>query len=231
MDFYPGAYSDYTVAWGDLCFPLPDSISFAEAGMADILCVGVHANDRAESRAGDSIVSIGGGPAGVAIAVVALVRGAETVFVSDPSEICRNVAAQYPGIITVDPTTAELSAVIREHGNENGVAAVFDTVGSAETFGEGLSLLQASGTYVNLAVHETQTQLDLAALGSERRVTTSSNAYNRDVVTAYELLFEGKVDVKPWLTHRFKLEAYAEAFELLLADEKQAFKAVLVPGE
>lgn len=128
MDFYPGAYGEYTIAWGDLCYPMPD------------------------------------------------------------------------------------------------------TVGSAETFTTGLDLLQPSGTFVNLAVHETRATLNLAAIGTERRVTTSSNAFNRDVQEAYDLLFEEKVDVKPWITHRFNLDACQAAFDLLMGDEQEAFKAVLFSG-
>ena len=231
LDFYPGAYSQYTLAWGDLCYPMPDTMSFAEAGMADILCVGVHASGRAGIQPGSSALCIGGGPAGVAIALVALVRGAEKVYVSDPSAICRKVAGQYPGLVPINPTTEDVAGLVREQAGESGVAAVFDSVGTAPTFSLGLSLLQPSGCYVNIAVHDEMANVNLAALGTERRATTSSNATNSDVVTAYEYIYGGKVDVKPWLTHRFPLSEFTEAFRLLLADEKQAFKAILVPED
>ena len=230
MDLYPGAYGERTIAWGDRCFPMPDHVTFDEAAMADILCVGVHANGRVAIRPGDAVVCIGGGPAGMAIAQVALVRGAGRVFVSDPSAVCRRVAAQYDGIVVIDPAAGDVGERVRDESGGKGVSAVFDTVGSAETWTLGLSLLGVSGTFVNLAVHDEMASASLAAFGSERTVTTSSNAFNRDVAEAYGLLFEGKVDVKPWLTHRFPLAQYREAFDLLLADEKQAFKVVLLPG-
>ena len=229
MDFYPGAYGEYTIAWGDLCFPIPEEISFEEAGMADILCVGVHATGRADIQAGSSALCIGGGPAGVAIALVALLRGAEKVFVSDPSEICRQVAGQYSGLVPIDPTTGDVAEIVLEQTGERGVAAVFDSVGTSATFSLGLSFLQPAGCYVNIAVHDESANINLSAFGSERRVTTSSNATNSDVATAYAHIYEGRIDVKPWLTHHFPLSEFAEAFRLLLADEKQAFKAVLIP--
>jgi threonine dehydrogenase-like Zn-dependent dehydrogenase len=231
MDFYPGAYGKYTIGWGDLCYPMPDTISYAEAGMADIMCVGVHASGRAELRDGDPAFCIGGGPAGVAIALVALARGAKTVFVSDPSSTCRQVVEQYPGLVPIDPATQDVTDTIRQQTREHGVAAVFDTVGSAETFSLGLSLLQPAGCYVNIAVHDEAASVNLAAFGTERRITTSSNATYDDVVTAYKYIYEGIVDVKPWLTHRFPLNEFRAAFQLLLADEKQAFKAVLIPEQ
>lgn len=229
MDFYPGAYGEYTIGWGDLCYPMPDEITFAEAGMADIMCVGVHASGRADLREGDTVLCIGGGPAGVAIALAALARGAGTAFVSDPSATCRGVVEQYPDLAAIDPAEADVTHAVRERTSGKGVNAVFDSVGSAATFSLGLSLLQPAGCYVNIAVHDEPADLNLAAFGSERRITTSSNATYDDVATAYRYLYEGIVDVKPWLTHRFALQEFAAAFDLLLADEKQAFKAVLIP--
>ncbi len=229
MEFYPGAYGDYTIAWGDLCFPMPDNISFEEASMVDIVGVGQHASGRADVRPGSTVLCIGGGPAGIAIALCALVRGAELVFVSDPSAVCREVAGAYPELVPIDPLNQDVADVIREHTSVDGVDAVFDSVGSADTFSLGLLLLQPSGTFVNIAVHDEQANLNLTALGTERRVTTSSNSTYEDVATAYEHVYEGRIDVKPWITHRFKLQEHAEAFRLLLAEEKQAFKVVLEP--
>jgi threonine dehydrogenase-like Zn-dependent dehydrogenase len=229
MDFYPGAYAEHTIAWGDLCFPMPDDISFEEASMVDILGVGVHATGRADIRSGSSVLCVGGGPAGVAIALVALARGAETVYISDPSGICRQVASQYPGLVSIDPTSQDVVEVVRAEAGADGVDSVFDSVGTAETFSLGLSLLRPSGTFVNIAVHDEPAKINLAALGTERCVTTSSNSTYADVATAYRYVYEGKVDVKPWITHRFALRDFEEAFQLLLAAEKQAFKAVLIP--
>ena len=43
-------------------------------------------------------------------------------------------------------------------------------------------------------------------------------------------LASGVFKVKPWITHRFPLQEIQKAFDLLLAGEKQAFKAVILPG-
>jgi threonine dehydrogenase-like Zn-dependent dehydrogenase len=90
-------------------------------------------------------------------------------------------------------------------------------------------LLEESGTYVNLAVHKTEFKFDGSLIGSERTLTTSSNAFYRDLVEAYELLNKGIIDVKPWITHRLPLEGYEKAFELLLKDPKEAYKVVFEP--
>jgi threonine dehydrogenase-like Zn-dependent dehydrogenase len=68
------------------------------------------------------------------------------------------------------------------------------------------------------------------ALGSERTITTSSNAYYRDEVRAHELIASRAVDLRPMITHRFPLDGYQQAFDLLLRVPKEAYKVVFVSG-
>ncbi|MFB3826851.1 MAG: zinc-binding dehydrogenase [Bryobacteraceae bacterium] len=218
MDVYPGAYAEYCLGWGDLLYPLPDEIPFDEAAMADILCVAVHVAGRSRLRPGADVLCIGGGPIGLCIAQVARDRGARNVFITEPSPVARQVLNQFD------------FQLIDSLDGQPRVAAVYDSVGSPETINQGLRLLEESGVYVNLAVHSAQVTLDAALLASERTITTSSNAFYRDVAEAYELIFSGRVNVRPLITHCFPLEDYARAFELLLATPKQAYKVVFHPA-
>jgi threonine dehydrogenase-like Zn-dependent dehydrogenase len=155
--------------------------------------------------------------------MVAKVRGARRVFVSEVSPIAREVLGHYDFTV-IDPSREPIAKAIG-----GGVRAVFDSVGSAGTFEEGLALLEESGTYVNLAVHGTPLAIDGMRIASERTVTTSSNAFYRDVAEAYDMIFTRRVDVRPMITHCFPLSEYQRAYDLLLSVPKQAYKAVLKP--
>jgi L-iditol 2-dehydrogenase len=176
------------------------------------------------------MLCIGGGPIGLAIAQVALIHGVRQVFISEPSDICRAVASQYEGIQVIDPKEIEVAAFVLDHNGGEKCAAIVDSVGSNETFTLGISLLEESGTYVNVALHETDIQFNAMLLSSERSVSTSSNSTNSDVREAYDLLNTSQINVKPWITHRFGLADYQKAFDLLIAPIKQAFKVVFEPG-
>ena len=229
MDFYPGAYADYCLGWADLLHPLSDHLTYPEAAMADILCVAVHVVGRATIYKGANVLCIGGGPAGLSIAQVAKSKGAGSVFISDPSAIARQVISNYPDFVIIDPREQDPGEIIRGTIGEARCAAIFDSVGSNETLNMALPLLEESGTYVNLAVHKTEFKFDGSLIGSERTLTTSSNAFYRDLTEAYELLNQGTINVKPWITHHFPLEGYEKAFELLLKDPKEAYKVVFEP--
>ena len=90
-------------------------------------------------------------------------------------------------------------------------------------------MLSERGTYVNVAVHDTPVAFNAAVLGSERTLTSSSNATYGDVREAYDLICLGKINVRPMITHRLALSEYARGFDLLLRSPKEAFKVVLCP--
>ncbi|MBC8181050.1 alcohol dehydrogenase catalytic domain-containing protein [candidate division KSB1 bacterium] len=229
MDYYPGAYAEYCIGWADLLHPIPDHITYAQAAMADILCVAVHVVGRTRIYEGAHILCIGGGPAGLSIAQVTKVLGAEKIILSDPSPIARQVIGQFNTFTVVDPGEDNIADQIKDTVGDQKFAAIFDSVGSLETINMALPLLEESGTYVNLVVHGASINFDMRALGSERTITTSSNAYYRDLTKAFELLNSGIVDVKPWITHRFRLEDFQKAFELLTKSPKEAYKVVFEP--
>lgn len=226
VPFFPGGYAEYCVAWADLVHPMADHVSFEEEAMRDILGVAVHAVGRVALRQGSAVLCIGGGPAGLCIAQVARAKGAGHVFVSDPSPLARQVVECYGGFVRVDPSRESAAEVVDSHTGSRYVAAVFDSVGSEQTIRQGLSLLEEQGTYVNLAVHDVPLDLNGMDIGSERTMTVSANAYYRDEREAHALIASHTVDVHSMITHRFPLEGYHEAFELLLRDPKEAYKVV-----
>lgn len=226
MDFYPGGYAEYCLAWADLLHPMADHVTFEEEAMRDILGVAVHAVGRCRIAQDAHVLCIGGGPAGLCIAQVAMARGARDVFVSDPSPLAQGVIGRYSGLIPIDPATQSIADVVQDTIGDERCAAVFDSVGSGETMQEALPLLEEMGTYVNLAVHDIPVRLNASDLGSERAMTTSSNAYYRDEREAHELIRSGKVDVRSMITHRFPLEEFEQAFDLLLREPKAAYKVI-----
>lgn len=229
MDYFPGAYAEYCLGWADLLHPIPTNLTYAEAALSDILCVAVHVVDRTSIYEGANVLCIGGGPAGLSIAQVAQIRGAKNIIISEPAPLARKVLEAYPEFTVINPNEDDVAEIVKSISGGDGLAAIFDSVGKAETIEMGLPLLAESGTYVNLAVHDEPIQINAMSLGSERSFTTSSNAFYRDLSEAFELLNSGQLDVKPWITHHFPLEDYQKAFELLLQDPKEAYKVVFEP--
>ncbi len=226
--FYPGAYAEYCIGWADLLHVMPEALTFEEAAMRDFLAVAVHAVNRAALKPGATVLCIGGGPVGLSVAQVAKAQGADKIFISDPSPLAQQIIAQFADFTIIDPTSQTLADVIRRDiGQAHAhVHAIFDSVGLEAIPQEAMPLLAEAGTYVNLAVHDVPLHLNASALGSERSMTTSSNALYQDEREAHALLCEGAVDVRPMITHRFPLAQFQKAFDLLLQEPKAAYKVV-----
>jgi threonine dehydrogenase-like Zn-dependent dehydrogenase len=138
--------------------------------------------------------------------------------------VAQSVLAKYPGMTPIDPERVPLADALQS------VATIYNSIGSAETILESLPLLSEAGVYVNIAVHDTTLNLNAAALGAERVFTSSSNATYSDVAEAYDMICARKARMAPMITHRFALEDFAEAFDLLRQSPKQAFKVILNPS-
>jgi threonine dehydrogenase-like Zn-dependent dehydrogenase len=228
MELYPGAYAEYCVAWGDLVFPIPDGISSEEAAMTDIFCVAVHAVHRAGNLSAARVLCIGGGPAGAAIAQVARSSGASCIVISEPSRVARQILEKFDLGAIIDPGAEVLSKTMGEL-DVDAFDVVFDTVGSQDTVEAALDLLAPAGAYVAVAVHDAEFRGNLHHLGTERTLTSSSNATYEDVREAFRLISSRAVDAGSMISHRLPLESYQEAYDLLLAAPKKAYKVVLAP--
>lgn len=228
-DFYPGAYAEYCIGWADLLHPISDNVSFAEAALGDIYCVAVHAVRRTRLYDGAAVLCIGGGPAGLSIAQVAKRSGAEKIALSDTSHIARSIIGHFAELTVLDPMTQDINVAIEDMWQGQKCAAVFDTVGTVESMTTGIRALEESGTYVNLAVHDENVSMNAAGVGSERTVTSSSNAHYRDLTDAFALINDGDINVKPLITHRYPLEDFDQAFHALLDSPRTAFKVVFEP--
>jgi alcohol dehydrogenase len=161
----------------------------------------------------------------LSIAQIARYKGARKIIISDPSPIAKKVIAHYPAFEIIDPSGSDLNTAV---GSAK-FAAIFDSVGTVETMKSSIPFLEEAGTYVNLTVQPAAIEINALALGSERSVTTSSNAYYSDLKEAFELLDQGLIDVDPWITHRFPLEDFNSAFDLLTQSPKAAYKVVFEP--
>jgi threonine dehydrogenase-like Zn-dependent dehydrogenase len=231
LDFYPGAYAEYVPAWGSGCFEIPDWLSFGEAAMMDILAVCVHVARRGDIGPGRPVLMMGAGPAGNGIAQAARLLGAGRVVVTDISDLATAAARQSGINFVVDArgkSPGMLAAELRALAPD-GFGSVFDSVGGRESFDLGLGLLGKGGTLVNMAVHDQDIPVNFLRLGSERRITTSSNFTGDDYAQALNWLRDGKFSVKHWLTES-RLRDVPGIFEQAAAGGHHAFKLVISFG-
>jgi threonine dehydrogenase-like Zn-dependent dehydrogenase len=225
MDFYPGAMAEYCIAWGDYVTEIPDETSFEAAAMADILGVAIHAAGRAPIRSGSDILCIGGGPAGVYTALMALRKGAKKAFILEKSAIAREIIRKFNSCESFDPGEKAWQDLMRT--KRNGFSAIYDSVGASELFEALLPLLEPSGTYINMAVHNLPVSISPSLFGCERIITSASNALYNENKEAVSMIVRKEIEAGKIITHYATFDTFMDNFELLLKDPKEAFKVVL----
>ena len=227
-DFYPGAYAEYVPAWGSGCFAIPDGLTYGEAAMIDILAVCVHVAHQGNVQPGRPVLMMGAGPAGNGIAQAVLNLGASLVVVTDIANAPLEAARRRGFDAVVDARGKSHRALVEELSAlaPEGFGSVFDSVGGRDSFELGLRLLGKKGTLVNMAVHDLDIPVNFLRLGSERRITTSSNFATGDYPWALSWLESGRFSVKDWLTE-VRLEDVLGVFAEADAAGRSAFKLVI----
>ncbi len=229
LEYYPGAMAEKCLAWGNLCFELPDSLTFEEAALLDVVGVGVHAAQISGIGPGGSVAVYGAGPVGNAIMQASRAMGASSAYVVDTYDVALDIARKCGATLAVKAGETDVASTIRE-ANGGACSAVFDTVGTVETIKQSLGLLAPGGTLVLMAVHDMSLALNPLEIGSERSVKTSCNFLPEEFPLSLSLLASGQIDVKPWITHRFSLLDVEEAFRTMLnKEESGAFKIMIEP--
>ena len=232
QSFFPGAYAKYAPAWGASCFEIPDSISFEEAALMDILAVCVHVAEQGQIRGARPVLCIGAGPAGNGVAQVALAMGASSAVLLDRSSTAIDVAKRQgfgTAINTWGMSDDEISSQLKALA-PHGFGSVFDTVGSAASLTLGVRSLGKCGTLVSLAVHDEEIPLNFLRLGSERKIVTSCNFEVGDYPKALAWLESGRLRVREWITPT-TLPEIPGLFDRITSDpdDKAVFKLVIDP--
>ncbi|XP_054157010.1 sorbitol dehydrogenase-like [Oppia nitens] len=201
------------------CHKLPDNISDAEGALMEPLAVAVYACKRANLiiGCGYKVMVTGAGPVGLLAAMSAKALGAQDVCILDINESRLNFAKQL-GIsktILID-SKSEVSDLAKQ---------VIDKFGGQSPH----VTLECSGAEmsINLAIHVTRDGGDVVLIGvsnNKVNVNISSAAvrqvnllgikrYLNTFPLAIHLVSSGELDIKPLITHTFKLEDGIKAFE------------------
>jgi len=230
VDFVPGGYAEFCRIWETNACAIVPGVDFEEASQLDGLGVGVHAAKRAQIEAEDSIVVIGCGAVGLMTMQVAKVYGAGLSICVDRFQKPLDIAHKLGAEVTVDSSKEDLVKSIMSQTENNGADVVFDTVGTRETVTEGLRALKRGGRLVMFTGFKNSIQIDLRMLSGERIITSSSNNLAKEFHEGIRLLNAHRIQVKPFITHRFPLSEITKAFKIA-SDKREydAIKVVIIP--
>lgn len=208
---------------------IPEHLAFEHAALAEPLACVINGQERVAVAPGDSVVVLGAGPIGLLHVRLARFSGASLVVVSEPSAIRRQAALEAGADVTIDPASEDLKAIVRDRTRGEGAAVVIVAIGVPALADLALSLIRRRGRvslFAGFSMGETA-PLDVNAIHYRELVLTGSFGLGRvHFERALDLIATGRIDVAPFVTHRFGLPAIAEA--LATAEQGAAIKVAVM---
>lgn len=217
-----GAYAQYVAARGSMIQRLPDGVSFAEGALVEPLAVGHHIVDMAEMPTGASVLVLGGGPIGAAVALFARHAGARHVVVSEPSVSRRARAIELGATATIDPGAGTVLDAYRQATGEARPRIVFECVGVPGMLRQAVDLVALRGRVVVAGVVIQEDAIaPIVALGKEVTIRFSQAYTERDFAAVIDAIARRDVNPQPMHTATVTLDELPAAFEALRKPTRQ----------
>ncbi|XP_014782983.1 sorbitol dehydrogenase [Octopus bimaculoides] len=216
----------------DFCYKLPDNVSTEDGALLEPLSVGVHACRRAGVSINSTVLISGAGPIGLCCFLTAKAMGAAKVCMTDVDsqrlEFAKKIGADH--VLSVRAgTSKELASQIENllgkspdislecSGNPAGLkTSILATASGGCVVMVGMQPDEVTVPLLNAAVRE----VDI------RGIFRYANCYP----IALSMIASGQVNVKPLITHRYKLEESQKAFEHARTMKDGAVKIMIKCG-
>jgi threonine dehydrogenase-like Zn-dependent dehydrogenase len=213
---------------------VPDGLSDEEVLMCpDIMSTGFGGAESGGISIGDSVAVFAQGPIGLCATAGAKLKGATTIAVVDGVPERLEMARRLGADVAVDFRRADPVAEIMRLTGNRGVDVAIEALGTQATFESCLRVLKPGGVLSSLGVYSGKLSLPLdafaAGLGDHRVVTTLCPGGKERMRRLMAVVAAGRVDLKPLVTHRFKLDQIEEAYDLFARQRDGVLKVAITP--
>jgi alcohol dehydrogenase len=201
--------------------------------LADIASTGISAAESAEMRIGDMVAVFAQGPIGLCATAGARLKGASLVIgvESDPARAA--MAKRMGADIVVNFKEQDPVAEILRLTDGRGVDVAIESLGTQETFENALRVLRPGGTLSSLGVYSGKLSVPVepfaAGLGDHKIITTLCPGGKERMRRLMELVLHGRLDLRPLLTHRFRLDQITDAYRLFAERRDGVLKVAIEP--
>ncbi len=211
--------------------PVRTEVDPAVAALIEPLACVWRGQNKVNVGAGDVALVMGAGPIGVMHVMLARLRGATRIIVSEPAAGRREQALRLGADRAVDPLGEDLAAIVRAQSDGRG-ADVIITAAPVKALQEQAIELAAVGGRVNffggLPKDDAVIRLDSNAVHYKELIVTGTTACSTyDCLRAAEIVNSGRLDLSPLITAAFPLAEANAAFAA--AADGRNLRVTLVP--
>ncbi|HVZ06929.1 NAD(P)-dependent alcohol dehydrogenase [Rhodopila sp.] len=214
--------------------PVPDGLTDEQVLMCpDIMSTGFSGAESGGIRIGDTVAVFAQGPIGLCATAGAKLSGATTIIAVDSIDKRMAVARGLGADHTVDFRNEDPVQAIMRLTDGRGVDVAIEALGTQTTFEGALRVLRPGGTLSSLGVYSTDLKIPLDAFGAGladlRIVSTLCPGGKERMRRLMAVIASGRVDLKPLVTHRYKLDDIEAAYDLFGHQRDGVLKVAITP--
>lgn len=212
--------------------PIPENLSFDQASMSEIIACCLNAQNNSPVHAGDIVLVIGAGPAGVIHAILSRHKGAKKIILTQRSrDRLEMVRSKIPIDRIVASAHEDLEQAVREETHGEGADVIFVCAPSREAQETAFRLVAPRGRinfFGGLPKEDCVVRLDANTLHyKEFFIGGASSSLPEGNREALRLLSEKIIDPDLLITHRFPLQDIHKGFDVV--ESRQGIKVVIHP--
>lgn len=225
-----GAFAEHCVTSEISALPLGESVPDEAGALAEPLACCVQATSEVTSVApGDTVLISGPGPIGLLCLALVKLGGAVTVVCGTSGDGERLALAREMGAdATVEVTHEDLESGVLDLTRGHGVDIAFECAGVGPSVDQCLRAVAKGGRVVQVGVIERPVEIEFGlVLFKQLRVFGVFGQTWTAWETALGLLGRGAIDLAPFVTARYPLDQWRNAFEDM--EERRGLRSVLCP--
>lgn len=201
-----------------------------QCALVETLAIGCHAVNRGAPKAGEHVLVIGAGPIGLSAIEFARLSGARTLVMDMNEQRLAFVRERMrvPDTLLAHGDERDFAAVQEITGGRM-ADVVIDATGSNKSMARALEFASFAGRVVYVGITQANLEFPHAPVMHCRELTllASRNALSSDFTRIIQLISDGEIDTRPWITHSAQFDEVPEVFPSWLKPETGVIKAVV----
>jgi len=216
-----GGLSEYMLVSPDCLFHY-HNVSPTEAAIIEPVSCVIHSVEVADIQMGDTVLVVGCGIMGLLHTMLAVKQGA-SVIVSDVNEERMNLARTLGAKYAVNPSKEDLAQRVTEITGGLKAQVIFDTTPLPSVVADTFKCVCNSGKIVLYSsIHPAEpVPFDPNWVhGKSIQILGTANSNDRDFVRAAQMVSEGVLDLKPFVSEVYQADDIKAAFESAIKGDK-----------
>jgi L-iditol 2-dehydrogenase len=228
-----GGFAQYALNHLNTVYRIPESIDFNEAAVITNLgCVLYGYQTTGGYVVGDNVVVIGPGPLGLVSVGVARALCAERIFLVGTRDSRLEVGKTMGADRLINVNREDPVKVVKEETNGHGADLVVESSGSAQGPQMAIEMAKRMGKILMVGYSEEPVSANFAMLGMQNQHIYAIRGEGwANCARAVSMVSQGRISLKPLVTHSFPLGQINEAFRTFTERVGGAIKVTVNPNE